>query len=446
MAVDLVPSGIENLLLCSPLTALDSSPSKWQQLGIAAAVALLGREETFEAESCSSCRTIRLTSHSLEELEQVALTVQEVLAGTRAPASSSSAPPPYDVAPGDSSDEEGGSREGIRLRVRLTRTAAEKWGFKWHKTIFQKSQRLVIDEIVDGSLMAKWNECQPEALQVRYGDRLERINGVGNRDHTAETASAKMRAELQREVMRALFFRPGSMPETSTKVEGAFPVRSVVLVTQRLCTGAAAAAVVLHVLGKDVWRELSEVAAASLKSEGAEGLLAVVNKLAAGKEDPAPAEVEEEGQEHLEVEAESPASAATEVRNPVSTYFCRKCGAALFHDVNVLPHNRDGLPRANRNWVTEDPLPGGGAQAITTCTSVFVEPMEWMGDLEGQTGRLSCGNPSCKQKLGGFSWHGLPCSCGQWQSPAFQIHLARVDCLPVGRRLRGPAPKAAFEQ
>ena len=31
---------------------------------------------------------------------------------------------------------------------------------------------------------------------------------------------------------------------------------------------------------------------------------------------------------------------------------------------------------------------------------------------EAEVGKLACGNPSCRQKLGGFSWHGLPCSCG----------------------------------
>ena len=34
----------------------------------------------------------------------------------------------YDVEPGESSDEEGGSSEGIRLRVRLSRKQDDKWG------------------------------------------------------------------------------------------------------------------------------------------------------------------------------------------------------------------------------------------------------------------------------------------------------------------------------
>ena len=52
----------------------------------------------------------------------------------------------YDVEPGDSSDEEGGSSEGIRLRVRLRRQD-DKWGIKWHKQMFKSSHRLVVDEI-----------------------------------------------------------------------------------------------------------------------------------------------------------------------------------------------------------------------------------------------------------------------------------------------------------
>jgi len=125
---------------------------------------------------------------------------------------------------------------------------------------------------------------------------------------------------------------------------------------------------------------------------------------------------------------------------PQWTYSCRKCSTALFHDLNVLPHHTDGAKKASRGWVQES----SGGQAA--CTSMFVEPMKWMGCLEGQTGRLVCGNPACRQKLGGFSWHGLPCSCGQWQSPAFQIHCARLDCMPAGRRARGPAPQAVFRQ
>jgi len=128
---------------------------------------------------------------------------------------------------------------------------------------------------------------------------------------------------------------------------------------------------------------------------------------------------------------------AEEKPEPSFVYQCRKCGVGLFHDLNILPHSTDGVQRRSRAWMPTD--------GSDPCTSVFVEPMSWMGNLEGQTGKLLCGNQRCRQKLGAFSWHGLPCSCGQWQSPAFQIHGSRLDCMPAGRRVvRGPAPTAVF--
>merc|ERR1712217_79128 len=142
----------------------------------------------------------------------------------------------------------------------------------------------------------------------------------------------------------------------------------------------------------------------------------------------APAEVEE-----LACEQQAP---------PKWSYRCMKCSTILFHDSNVLPHYEDGELKASRDWKPKESNEG---EELVTCTSMFVEPMKWMGALEGQTGRLTCGNPACKQKLGQFSWHGLPCSCGQWQSPAFQIHSARLDCMPFSGYARCAAPRAVFE-
>ncbi|CAE7249048.1 DUSP12, partial [Symbiodinium natans] len=133
-------------------------------------------------------------------------------------------------------------------------------------------------------------------------------------------------------------------------------------------------------------------------------------------------------------------------RQPEWTYFCRKCGAALFHDLDVLQHQRGGQRQAGYGDWRADRLAEAAAGTSVDCTSMFVQPMKWMGDLQEQSGRLVCGNAACKQKLGGFSWHGLPCSCGEWQSPAFQIHCARLDCMPARRRARGPAPEAVFTE
>eukprot|EP00434_Breviolum_minutum_P036451 symbB.v1.2.032297.t1/scaffold3817.1/size49779/1 len=132
-------------------------------------------------------------------------------------------------------------------------------------------------------------------------------------------------------------------------------------------------------------------------------------------------------------------------RTPQWTYRCRKCGAALFHDFDVLPHQKGGQRQAGYGDWRSGAVAAAAAGDEINCTSMFVQPMKWMGDISTQSGRLICGNNLCKQKLGGFSWHGLPCSCGEWQSPAFQIHNARLDCMPADRTARGPAPEAVFD-
>lgn len=71
-----------------------------------------------------------------------------------------------------------------------------------------------------------------------------------------------------------------------------------------------------------------------------------------------------------------------------------------------------------------------------TCTSWFLEPCAWMGDISAVDGnvvdvmclligKLLCS--SCKTRVGDYHWHGSQCSCGQWVVPAFQIIKSRVD-------------------
>lgn len=64
-----------------------------------------------------------------------------------------------------------------------------------------------------------------------------------------------------------------------------------------------------------------------------------------------------------------------------------------------------------------------------SCSSYFVEPMEWMSSLSsGQvTGRLDCPSPKCGAKLGSWDWAGIQCACGAWVTPAFSLHRSKVD-------------------
>lgn len=67
----------------------------------------------------------------------------------------------------------------------------------------------------------------------------------------------------------------------------------------------------------------------------------------------------------------------------------------------------------------------------STCSSIFLaETHAWMG-MKDEGGsnyterKLCC--PSCAHKLGVAKWFGLPCSCGTWVTPGFQISKGKVD-------------------
>lgn len=434
-------------------------------------------------------------------LLEVALATASSSAVGTAEASPSAA---RDDLPEESSDEEGGSSDGTRLRVRVSRSDNEKWGITWHANIFKSSQRLVVKEIADDSVFARWNADRPERLQVSYGDRMMRINGVRADDYLPAQAAEKMRAELKKPKVRALFWRPGSaesIGEASEETGQTLPSAVLVCAGREAAsaaglgvTGAAMAAAVLvaHILlhGRS-WadsqlrgdgaadlevalRVLGEAATVlhHLGDAGAEIMAALqalatdatqIQSQSGGREERTQVEMAEvqdgmmPGADSNTIFVGSACNGSNEAITgdadpelvPQWTFSCRKCSTALFHDLSVLPHYTDGAKKASRKWATEqadDHVPGGGPgmPGSSGCTSVFVEPMRWMGDLSEPTGRLKCGNPRCGQKLGGYSWHGLPCSCGQWQSPAFQIHNARIECMPAGRRARGPAPVPVF--
>ncbi len=44
------------------------------------------------------------------------------------------------------------------------------------------------------------------------------------------------------------------------------------------------------------------------------------------------------------------------------------------------------------------------AAAVLGCETVFVEPLQWMGELHGRSGTLAC--PGCSKQLGFYDWEG----------------------------------------
>jgi len=153
------------------------------------------------------------------------------------------------------------------------------------------------------------------------------------------------------------------------------------------------------------------------------------------------AQVEDCGTQRTGALADDGGHAAT----ATATFRCRKCRRELFTDANLLPHSSAGAAKEKTNarkWgsvASRQAVTGGDAG--TLCTSLFFEAMPWMDSLDGQSGRLMC---PCGAKLGSFSWHGLECSCGGWQSPAFQVHEGRLDritsqgALPRNTRVVAP--------
>ncbi|KAK1933186.1 dual specificity phosphatase, catalytic domain containing protein [Babesia divergens] len=108
-----------------------------------------------------------------------------------------------------------------------------------------------------------------------------------------------------------------------------------------------------------------------------------------------------------------------------AVYSCMKCRQTLFYGYNILRHE-------NAEKAT--------AGSREPCSSVFVEPMDWMTGVDTQTGKIVCKNARCCAKLGSYCWYGRRCSCGHLQVPAFQIQLSKVDKLITESSLGGKAP------
>lgn len=124
-----------------------------------------------------------------------------------------------------------------------------------------------------------------------------------------------------------------------------------------------------------------------------------------------------------------PESAGKSHQVQQGTVRCRKCGRLLALTEHIIPHEHGA---GNRAFGAHKQRKGGNdGTAVLGCSSVFVEPIAWMGDaLHGGavSGKLAC--PKCHGRLGAFNWAGEQCSCGSWVTPAFQLHAGKVDLLP----------------
>ncbi|PSC73919.1 Dual specificity phosphatase 12 [Micractinium conductrix] len=130
-------------------------------------------------------------------------------------------------------------------------------------------------------------------------------------------------------------------------------------------------------------------------------------------------------------------------------YRCRKCRCLVATSHNVVD-TEQGPGAAAFRWHKRDKhqrqqLGGddGGGGGSSEEGSLFVEPLRWMGEGGGADsvvggavqGKLYC--PKCQARLGSFNWAGKQSSSGAWVTPAFQLHLSKLDAI-------NPKPAAAL--
>ncbi|KAG2441137.1 hypothetical protein HXX76_003989 [Chlamydomonas incerta] len=115
-----------------------------------------------------------------------------------------------------------------------------------------------------------------------------------------------------------------------------------------------------------------------------------------------------------------------------SCYRCRKCRQLLATSAHVMPieaamGHRVFRDRQRHRATALGTPPGGEAGGGESC--LFTEPLAWMaGVVTGvNSGKLHC--PKCAARLGSFNWSGISNPQGAWVTPAFQLHMSKIDTI-----------------
>ncbi|KAI7980508.1 Dual specificity protein phosphatase 12 [Camellia lanceoleosa] len=117
-------------------------------------------------------------------------------------------------------------------------------------------------------------------------------------------------------------------------------------------------------------------------------------------------------------------------RVSTAAYRCKKCRRVVALQENIVDHVL-GEGETSFGWhKRKGGNPFNKCDEIE-CSSIFVEPLHWMTTVEegALEGKLLCVH--CEARLGYFNWSGFQCSCGNWITPAFQLHKSRVDISTV---------------
>ena len=110
-----------------------------------------------------------------------------------------------------------------------------------------------------------------------------------------------------------------------------------------------------------------------------------------------------------------------------TSYRCRSCRRMLATSENVMVDVSLGGEGFTWRKIRKNMAQDTGARASDT-SSIFVEPLSWMAGIHEQAqGKIYCPNGACKARLGSFNWSGMQDAEGRWMTPAFNLHLAKMD-------------------
>jgi dual specificity phosphatase 12 len=93
-----------------------------------------------------------------------------------------------------------------------------------------------------------------------------------------------------------------------------------------------------------------------------------------------------------------------EVDAQAERYACRKCRTIVFGQDHLQnpPHIQ------SKHRISQRKQQAG--MTTNVCQSLFLkEGVNWLGDLNEESGKLSC--PRCMVKMGTWHWSGAQCSC-----------------------------------
>lgn len=116
---------------------------------------------------------------------------------------------------------------------------------------------------------------------------------------------------------------------------------------------------------------------------------------------------------------------------PGTWYRCRSCRTSLASLMNIMVDVSVGTGKDGFSWRkrTKDALQYHNSHSNDSeVGSIFVEPLRWMSGIkDSNQGKIYC--PGCSARLGSYNWSGMQNENSEWITPAFQLHLSKIDVV-----------------